>query len=110
MKKYVKLLLSLSLASSLLSNSVVFANELVPSLKDENIVILSSSSRVVYTWESFDRPSFTRNMKNSKGHNVVVRFERTGAKRIVNGSPRYRYVGIIHDTDFGVTSFKPVVE
>lgn len=110
MKKYVKLLLSLSLASSLLSTSIVFANELVPSLKDENITIQAASSRVIYTWESFNSLSFTRIMTNAYGHRVPVKFERTGAKRIVNGSPMYKYVGIIYDTNYGVTSLTPVTE
>ncbi len=110
MKKHVKLLITLSLVSGLLSNSVVFANELVPSLKDESITIQSASSRVIYTWESFNSLSFTRIMTNANGHQVPVKFERTGAKKIVNGSPRYQYVGIIYDTNYGVTSLTPVTE
>ena len=110
MKKYVKLLISLSLVSGLLSNSVIFANELVPSLKDENITIQAASSRVIYAWESFNSLSFTRIMTNAYGHRVPVKFERTGGKRIVNGSPQFRYVGIIYDTNYGVTSLTPVTE
>ncbi|WP_160463207.1 hypothetical protein [Streptococcus zhangguiae] len=47
-------------------------------------------------------------MKNVTGFNIPVRFENTGDKRIVNGRPQYRYVGIIEDTDFGVTRTVPV--
>ncbi|HEL1761328.1 TPA: hypothetical protein ACGO3Z_000127 [Streptococcus suis] len=49
-------------------------------------------------------------MTNANGHQVPVKFERTGAKKIVNGSPRYQYVGIIYDTNYGVTSLTPVTE
>lgn len=110
MKKCVKLLLSLSLASSLLSNSVVFANEIVSPLKHENTIVQYSSSRVIYTWETFDRLTFTRIMTNANGYRVPVKFERTGAKRIINGRPHYKYVGIIYDTKYGVTSLVPVTE
>ncbi|MDW8680723.1 hypothetical protein Q7W17_01110 [Streptococcus suis] len=110
MKKHVKLLITLSLVSGLLSNSVVFANEIVPSLKDERITIQAALSRVIYTWESFDSLSFTRIMTNANGHQVPVKFERTGGIRIVNGSPEFRYVGIIYDTNYGVTSLTPITE
>ncbi|HGA1493121.1 TPA: hypothetical protein ACIRLG_000289 [Streptococcus suis] len=110
MKKHVKLLITLSLVSGLLSNSVVFANELVPPLNDGSIAIQATSSRVLYIWESFNSESFSRIMTNANGYQVPVRFKRTGAQKIFNGSPRYQYVGTIYDTNYGVTSLTPVTE
>ncbi|MER0123495.1 hypothetical protein ABPH35_05930 [Streptococcus sp. ZJ93] len=109
MKKCIKYLLGLALVSSLSATIAVSADSLLTNASTAEYGTLSRS-RVIYTWESFDQYSFTRIMQNANGFNIPVRFENTGDKRIIRGRPQYRYVGIIEDTNFGVTRTAPVFE